>query len=116
MTASRNPALLIVGYFLTFYGGFCLLGGPDGAILSRDSFMFGVPSLAISGLLVSVSGKSVPLRGFAFAPFFVVLFGWLVATVGFQMAAFYIWLFGTTASSLAVVMYWSHVESSLPRS
>jgi hypothetical protein len=103
MTEQRSFPLLIVGYILTFYAGFCLLGGPDGAILSRDSFMFGVPSLVISGLLVFMSDKSDLLRGYVFSPLLVVIIAWLVAVASFQMAGFYILIFGTIASAVAVV-------------
>jgi hypothetical protein len=103
MTKQRSFPLLIVGYILAFYAGFCLLGGPDGTILSRDSFIFGVPSLVISGLLVFMSDKSDLLGGYVFSPLLAVIIAWLVAVASFQMAGFYILIFGTIASAVAVV-------------
>ena len=116
MKALRNLALLMLGYIVAFYAGFCLLGGPDGAVLSRDSFLFGVPSLVISALLVFASIKLVPLKGYAFAPLLVVITAWLFSVAGSHKAGFHIWLFGTVVSSIAVVVYWVLIQFSLRRS
>lgn len=96
--------LLILGYMLAFYAGFCLLGGPDGAILSRDSFIFGIPSFAISVLLVFISNKLLFFKRYAFIPHAIIILSWLMVAVGFR-AGFYVWLFGTIISSIAVILY-----------
>ena len=116
MTALRNFVLLIVGYLFAFYARFCLVGGPDGAVLSRGSFLFGVPSLVISVLLVFLCNKFVPLRGYAFAPLLVVIIAWLFSVAGFHKAGFNIWLFGTVASCFAGIVYWALVQFSMRRS
>jgi len=115
MMLLRNFFLLMGGHLFAFYAGFCLLGGPDGAVLSRASLLFGVPSLAIAGLLTYACTKFVPLGGYAFVPLFVVIIAWLVSIAGFNRAGFNIWLFGTVASSFAVVVYWVIVQFSLHR-
>ena len=116
MTVLRNFALLMVGYVFAFYAGFCLLGGPDGTVLSRGSFLFGVPSLLISVLLVFACIKLAPLRGYAFAPLLVVIIAWLFSVAEFHKAGFNIWLFGTVASSFAGVVYWALIQFSMRRS
>lgn len=105
MTALGSLVLLIAGYLSAFYAGFCLLGGPDGAILSRNSFVFGVPSLVLAGLLVFASSKFVPIKAYAYAPLLIVIIAWLTSLVGFHKLGFYVWLFGTTAASITLLAH-----------
>lgn len=104
MKTLLNLVLLVIGYAIAFYGGFALLGGPDGAILSSESFTFGIPSLIFSLLIVFATNKLVTFKKYLFIPYIVIIFAWVLVIFGFK-AGFYIWLFGTIIASVAVILY-----------
>ena len=106
MTSLASIALLFAGGIASFYAGFCLLGGPDGAILSRESLSFGVPILLLAALLIHISMMLVPLRAFVFAPALVAVLAWGVALAISQKAGFYTWLAGTPVAIVASLGYW----------
>ena len=102
--ALLNFVILVIGYAIAFYGGFALLGGPDGAILSYESFTFGIPSLIFSLLIIFATNKLVTFKKYLFIPHAIIILSWLMVAVGFR-AGFYVWLFGTIISSIAVILY-----------
>jgi len=106
MRALVSIALLVAAAVASAYAGFCLLGGPDGAILSGNSFLFGVPSLLAALLLIHASTRLVPVRPYIYAPALAPILAWLGALAVSQMAGFYLWLIGTPAMSVAALAYW----------
>jgi hypothetical protein len=98
--------LLVLGFVGTFWGGFCLLGGPDGRILSIDSFLYAGIFLLIAVLLISASRKFVPTRALVYAPILICMIAWLAAIVISQYVGFYAWMFGTPGSIFAFMVYW----------
>ncbi|MCG8055558.1 MAG: hypothetical protein AB2689_20565 [Candidatus Thiodiazotropha taylori] len=99
--------LFIIGAVVSFYGGFVLLGGPDGAILSKSSLKLGIPVILFAALLMYwVKKLSNSKLSYAFAPLVASIIAWLVALVITQNIGFYIWLYGVPASfAVALIMY-----------
>lgn len=102
--------LLIVGALVSFYAGFCLLGGPDGALLSRNSFLFGLPALALAALLSYAAGRFAPAGIFLYAPPLAALLAWGTALIAGPRTGFYVWLAGTP---LALLVGIAHLLLSL---
>jgi hypothetical protein len=101
-----SAVFLAVAGMASFYAGFCLLGGPDGAILSRDSFVFGVPPLLVAVSLTYVSNWLVPAKLYVYAPVLAPLAAWLAAIAVSQKTGFYLWVAGVPASFVATLAYW----------
>jgi uncharacterized membrane protein len=101
-----SAVFLAVAGMASFYAGFCLLGGPDGAILSRDSFLFGVPPLLVAVSLTYASSRLVPAKLYVYAPALAPLAAWLGAIAVSQEAGFYLWVAGIPASFVATLAYW----------
>lgn len=112
MRTLLNFVILVIGYAIAFYGGFALLGGPDGAILSYESFTFGIPSLIFSLLIIFATNKLVTFKKYLFIPYIVIILAWVLAIFGLQ-AGFFVWLFGTIIVSVIIVLY--HLISSLKK-
>lgn len=106
MTALLGIVLAAAGFAASFYAGFCLLGGPDGAILSRSSFLFGLPALLLAGLLLYGSTALLPGRGYVYAPLAVPVAAWLAAVLVSQTAGFWLWLAGTPAVVVVSTLAW----------
>jgi hypothetical protein len=106
MTLLLSIALLIAASVASAFAGFCLLGGPDGAILSRDSFLFGVPSLLVAISLTYVSTRLVPVKPYIYAPALTPVVAWLGALAVSQKTGSYLWLLGTPGIFLAALAYW----------
>lgn len=106
MKRLASAALLVIGFFAAFYAGFCLLGGPDGAILTRGSLLFGLPSSVIAILLIRASARLVAAKAYVYAPLVVSLLVWLLAIAIAQMAGFYLWLVGTPVAAALALIYW----------
>jgi hypothetical protein len=106
VTLLIGVALLTASAIASFYAGFCLLGGPDGAILSRSSFAFGIPALLLAVALTygatRVNAGAPWLYAIPLAP----VVAWLAAVVLSQRAGFNLWLFGTPVVFVATVGYW----------
>lgn len=107
MTVILCVLLAAAGYFACFYGGFCLLGGPDGAILSRDSFLFSIPSFLISFLLLYAATRFVPATYPVFAPLLVPLLAWLIAIFFSHGAGAMIMIAGTPIAILLSAIFWA---------
>jgi hypothetical protein len=105
MTTLTSLALLVVSALASFYAGFCLLGGPDGALLSRSSFAFGVPALLVAVALVYASTRVMPCPPYMYAPALVPVFAWLAAVVFSQKVGFQLWLFGTPVIVVATLAF-----------
>jgi type IV secretory pathway VirB3-like protein len=103
--------LLVVAWLASAYAGFCLLGGPEGAILSKSSFVFGVPSLLLVILLVYTSMKLVPVKPYFYALAVAPILVWLSAISISQMAGFNVWLYGTPILGIALLAYWIDSQS-----
>ncbi len=106
MRTVASFVLVVLGFVVAFWGGFCLLGGPDGRILSSDSFIFGGGILFIAGLLITVSRIFVRTGLFIYTPMFVCGFAWTVAITMSQYDGFYAWLYCVPASAIASIAYW----------
>jgi len=74
--------------------------------LSRDSFLFGVPSLLVAISLTYVSTRLVPVKPYVYAPALTPAVAWLGALAVSQKTGFYLWLFGTPGIFLAALAYW----------
>jgi hypothetical protein len=108
MTATKDYTsitLLINAYLVNWWGGFCLLGGPDAKFLSAESFQFGGPALILAVLLIFISARLVPTKAYIYAPIIVVIMAWLARFMPFE-SAFYAWLFGVPIASVASLAYW----------
>ncbi|MES9879635.1 MAG: hypothetical protein ABW185_01995 [Sedimenticola sp.] len=82
-----------------------MLGGPDGAILSKFSIQFGIPVLLLAAsLLFWVKKISSSRYYYALAPFVVSIAAWLVALLVSQNTGFYFWLYGVPGSFIAAVI------------
>lgn len=99
-------ALLLLAGAANFYAGFCLLGGPDGAILSRDSLLFGLSALLLSIVLIYASSLIAPGTRWVYLPLLAPVLAWLAAIAISQKAGFYLWLAGTPILVFATVAYW----------
>lgn len=106
MKVVTSVVFITVAGMASFYAGFCLLGGPDGAILSRDSFLFGVPPLLGAVSLTYASNWLVPAKLYVYAPVLATLAAWLAAIAVSQKAGFYLWVAGIPASFVATLAYW----------
>ena len=106
--------LAAAGYFACFYGGFCLLGGPDGAILSRDSFLFSIPSFLISFLLLYAATRFVPATYPVFAPLLLPVLAWLVAISFSHATGVMIMLAGTPIAILLSAIFWAVSRFRIP--
>ncbi len=96
---------VILGFTATFWGGFCLLGGPDGAILSRDSFMFAGKFLLGGGLFIALARKLARTGVYIYAPMLVTALAWVVAIVSAQPVGCYIWIVGVPTSAFTCMIY-----------
>ncbi len=98
-------ALFIIGTSFSFYGGFAMLGGPDGDILSKSSLQLGIPALLFAAILLYwVKKLSNSKYIYAYAPLAVAIIAWLVALLVTQTTGFYFWLYGIPASFIAAVI------------
>jgi hypothetical protein len=116
MRAFMSFIFVVLGFVATFWGGFCLLGGPDGRILSRDSFVYAGVFLLIAGLLITVSRKFARTRLFVYAPMLVCALAWTAAIAISQHVGFYAWLLGVPGSAVACIVYWFVVVVRAPKS
>jgi glucose dehydrogenase len=98
--------LLVCGFVAAFWGGFCLLGGPDGRILSGDSFLYAGVFLTVAGLLITTSRKFVPTRIFIYTPMLVCMIAWVAALAVSQNVGFNVWVLGTPISIVVCMIYW----------
>lgn len=105
MSALARVTLFVAGSMASFCAGFFLLGGPDGAILSRNSLLFGIPTLMLAALLIHASAKPIPVKAYVFAPVLVSIVAWLLAFALSQHAGFYVWLIGVPVSAIAGLAY-----------
>ena len=98
--------LLVVGFMVTAWGGFCLLGGPDARILSGGSFLYAGAYLVIGGLLITASRRFVLTKLFIYLPMLVCVVAWAAAILISHHIGFYTWLLGTLISDVACSIYW----------
>lgn len=98
--------LLLIGGLSSFYGGFCLLGGPDGAVLSLASFIWSIPSLLVALVVMVLAKKGFSTGVVIFLPLIMVIFAFGAAVFVSQATGFYLWMFGVPFS-LWVVFLWS---------
>lgn len=98
--------LLVFGYYVTFWGGFCLLGGPDGRILSWESLVYGGGFLLIAASAIEFGRRLVDARAMVHAPLVVCLVSWVAAITISEPVAFYAFFAGMLASALGCVVYW----------
>lgn len=96
--------LYLLGCAVNFYSGFCLLGGPDGAILSKGSFAFGLPAVFVSLMLFYSAMKIIKAGVYLFLPILIVISSWFVAIVITQYAGFYTWLYGVPISAAVALV------------
>jgi hypothetical protein len=106
MRLVTSVVFLAAAGMASFYAGFCLLGGPDGAILSRGSFLHGVPPLLVAAILTYASTRLVPAKLYVYAPVLTAIAAWLAAIAAPQDAGFYLWVAGIPASFVATLVYW----------
>lgn len=106
MKILASIALLVAAAVASMFAGFYLLGGPDGAILSRDSFQFGVPSLLLVLSFIYASTRLTPVEPYIYAPAVAPILAWLGAITVSQTVGFYMWLFVTPSVALASLAYW----------
>lgn len=106
MLVLAGGALLLLAGAANFYAGFCLLGGPDGAILSRDSLLFGLSALLISVVLTYAGSRFGPETRWVYLPLLAPVVAWLAAIAIAQKTGFYFWLLGTPLLVIATVAYW----------
>ncbi len=99
-----SAVLFVCGTVLCFWGGFCLLGGPDGAVLSRASFEYGVPVMLVAALLLYLAKALSNAGMYVFVPIAVTVLAWLLAALGMQRIGFYFWLYGVPVAFLFVVV------------
>lgn len=97
--------LLIAGTLASLYAGFCLLGGPDGALLSRNSILFGLPALALAILLSYAASRFAPAGIVLYAPPLAVLLAWSTALIAGPQTGFYIWIVGTPLTLLVGIAH-----------
>lgn len=107
--------LVVLGFMAAFWGGFCLLGGPDGRILSRDSFVYAGVYLFIAGLLITLSRKFARTKPLVYAPIFVCVVAWVAAIAFSQHVGFNTWLVGVPGSAMACIIYWLVAVARAPK-
>jgi hypothetical protein len=106
MLLLAGGALLLLAGAANFYAGFCLLGGPDGAILSRDSLVYGLTALLFSIVLTYAGSRFGPDTRWLYLPLLAPVAAWLAAIAIAQKAGFYLWLAGTPVLVIATIAYW----------
>lgn len=98
--------LLVFGYYVTFWGGISLLGGPDGRILSRESFIYGGGLLIVAVAAIEFGRRLVGARVLVHAPLVVCLVSWVAAITISKPVVFYAFFAGVLTSALGCVVYW----------
>ncbi|MGD0016573.1 MAG: hypothetical protein ABSC38_03525 [Verrucomicrobiia bacterium] len=106
MRTFASFVLVVFGFFAAFWGGVCLLGGPDAMFLSRDSFIWGGVALLLAGLLITVSRIVVHTGPFLYAPMFVSVVAWTVGITISQHAGAYVCVLGVPSSAVVCIVYW----------
>jgi hypothetical protein len=101
-----GAVLFTAGTFLNFFGGFCILGGPEGAFMSSASIQCGVPVLFSAAFLLYLAKLLLNTKAYVFAPLGASIFAWLLAFFGAHYFAFNFFVIGTPVSFLAIIIYY----------